>query len=394
MPERKNVCIIAGDMSRWGVREASLVDVVQEAAKECFDDIPALNRKDIDGFLFASSYCGRNPFQVNAAPVMAERIGVKPINMCTRVDTLCAGGSSGIILATGLVKAGIADVVMVAGGEKLYTPQRWETFYSELASIDHDWDGAQGMGLPPPFFAMTAKEHMKHYGTKKEQLAVVSVKNRRNGATNPKAQFQKEITMEEAMAARPIVPPLGLFDCCPITDGAAAVIVTYPEKAKEFTDRPLVYIKGSAQAALHSMSANWPGEHLADWVHLRTAAKRAYEVAGVGPDDIDVAQTHDCFTISEIIEMEELGFCKKGEGGPFVESGQNDFGGKVPVNTEGGLLSVGHPFGATGIRQAIEMLKQLQGRATRQVEGAKTGLTHNLSGLNVEHTILIYGLEP
>ncbi len=393
MSERKDVCIIAGGMSRWGVREASLVDMTQEAAKDCFDDIPALNRKEIDGFLFATSYSGRTAFQVNTAPVMAERIGIQPTSMCTRLDTLCAGGSSGIILATGLIKSGIADVVMVAGGEKLYTPQRWETYYSELASVDHDWDGAQGIGLPPPFFAMTAKDHMKYYGTKKEHLAAISVKNRRNGATNPKAQFQKEVTMEEVMDARLIVPPLSLFDCCPITDGAAAVILTHPEKAKELTDRPLVYIKGTAQVATHGMSANWPGEHLADWVHLRAAAKKAYEAAGVGPNDIDVAQVHDCFTISEVIEMEELGFCKKGEGGPFVESGQSDFGGKVPVNTDGGLISVGHPFGATGIRQGMEIFKQLQGRAINQVAGAKTGLTHNLSGLNVEQTILIYGLE-
>jgi acetyl-CoA C-acetyltransferase len=263
-----------------------------------------------------------------------------------------------------------------------------------MASIDHDWDGAQGMGLPPPFFSMTAQEHMKRYGTTKEQLSAVSVKNRRNGSTNPKAQFQKEVSLEEVMAARAVVPPLGLFDCTPITDGCAAVILTHEDKAKELSDRPLVYVRGTAQASLHSMSMNWPGENLADWVHLRTAAKKAFERARVSPKDVDVAQTHDCFTISEIIEMEDLGFCKKGEGGPFVESGQNDFGGKIPTNTDGGLLSCGHPFGATGIRQAQEILCQLQGRARRQVEGAKIGLTHNLSGLNVEHTILIYGREP
>jgi acetyl-CoA C-acetyltransferase len=381
-------------MDVWGVREASLVDLAQEAAQDCYDDIPALKKEDIDGLLFASSYCGRSSFQVNAAPVMAERMGLKPTSICTRVDTLCAGGSSGIIMATGLIKSGMADVVMVAGGEKLYTPQRWETYYSEMASIDHDWDGAQGMGLPPPFFSMTAQEHMKRYGTTKEQLSVVSVKNRRNGSTNPKAQFQKEVTMEEVMAARAVVPPLGLFDCTPITDGCAAVILTHEDKAKELTDRPLVYVRGTAQASLHSMSMNWPSDSLADWLHLQTAAKVAYERARVKPEDVDVAQTHDCFTISEIIEMEDLGFCKKGEGGPFVESGQNDFGGKIPVNTDGGLLSCGHPFGATGIRQALEILRQLQGRAIRQVEGAKIGLTHNLSGLNVEHTILIYGREP
>jgi acetyl-CoA C-acetyltransferase len=393
MAERK-ACIIAGGMDKWGVREASIVDLAQEAAQSCYDDIPALKKEDIDGFLFASSYCGRTSFQVNPAPVMAERIGLKPTSICSRLDTLCAGGSSGIILATGLIRSGMADIVMVAGGEKLYTPQRWETYYSEMASIDHDWDGAQGMGLPPPFFSMTAQEHMKRYGTTKEQLSAVSVKNRRNGSTNPKAQFQKEVSLEEVMAARAVVPPLGLFDCTPITDGCAAVILTHEDKAKELSDRPLVYVRGTAQTSLHSMSMNWPGEHLADWVHLRTAAKKAFERARVSPKDIDVAQTHDCFTISEIIEMEDLGFCKKGEGGPFVESGQNDFGGKIPTNTDGGLLSCGHPFGATGIRQAREMLFQLQGRAIRQVEGAKIGLAHNLSGLNVEHTILIYGREP
>lgn len=393
MAERK-VCILGGGMSKWGVREASIVDMTQEAAKDCFDDIPALKREDVDGLLFASSYCGRRSFQVNAAPVMAERIGIKPTSMCTRVDTLCAGGSSGIILAAGLIKAGMADIMMVAGGEKLYTPQRWETYYSELASIDHDWDGAQGIGLPPPFFSMTAQAHMKRYGTTKEQLSAVSVKNRRNGLNNPKGHFQKEVTLEEVMAGRPIAPPLSLFDCTPVTDGCAAVILTYEDKAKELSNYPLVYIRGTAQAALHSMSMNWPGEDLTDWVHLRTAAKKAYERARVSAKDIDVAQTHDCFTISEIIEMEDLGFCKKGEGGPFVESGQNDFGGKIPVNTDGGLLACGHPFGGTGIRQAREITMQLQGRAVKQVEGAKIGLTHNLSGLNVEHTILIYGREP
>ena len=393
MSERQ-VCMIGGGMSLWGRRSASLVDVVQEAAKACFDDIPGIKRKDVDAFLFASSYCGRNPFQVNAAPVMAERIGIKPVNMCSRVDTLCAGGSSAIILATGLVKSGIADVIVVAGGEKLYTPQMWEAYFSEMASIDHDWDAPHGMGLPPPFFALTAKDHMKYYGTKKEHLAAISVKNRRAGASNPKAQFQKEVTMEEVMKARPIVPPLTLFDCCPITDGAAMTILTTPDRAKAFTDRPLVYIRGTAQATRHSMSANWPGEHLADWVHMRTAVKRAYEVARVKPTDIDVAQTHDCFTISELIEAEELGFCKKGEGGPFVAAGETDIGGRIPINTDGGLLSVGHPFGGTGIRQGMEIMKQLQGRAIRQVKGAAIGLTHNLSGLNVEHTVLVYGREP
>jgi len=393
MPNR-NACIIAGGMNKWGIREASLIDMAQEAAKACLDDCTALKPHAIDGFLFASSFAGRCSFQVNTAPVVAERLGLKPTSICARIDVLCAGGSSAILLAKALVESGMAEIVMVAGGEKLYTPQRWEVFYSELASIDHDWDAPQGLGLPPPFFALTAKEHMRHYGSTKEQLAAVSIANYNYGVNNPKAQMQKALTMEEALAAPLVVQPLTLYDCCPITDGAAAVIIAAEERARDLTDRPPVYLRGGAQATLHSVSANWPGEHLADWAHLRVAAKKAYATARLTPDDIDVAQTHDCFSISEVIEVEELGFCKKGEGGAFAAAGGISLKGTVPINTDGGLLSCGHPFGATGIRQGMEIMRQLQGRAVNQVQGAAFGLQHNLSGLNVEHTIVVYGLEP
>jgi acetyl-CoA C-acetyltransferase len=390
----RHACIVGGGICKWGVREASLVDMAQEGGKACLDDIPGLRPKDIDGFLFATSYAGRCSFQTNTAPVIAERLGLKPTSICARVDVLCAGGSTGILLAKALVESGMADVVLVAGGEKLYTPQKWEVFYSELASIDHDWDAPHGLGLPPPFFALTAKEHMKHYGSTKDQLAAVSVANYNYGANNTRGQFQKTLTLEEALQAPVIVEPLTLYDCCPITDGTAAVVIAAEDRARELTDRPLVYIRGGAQASLHSVSANWPGEHLADWPHLRRAAEKAYGNAAVGPEEIDVAQTHDCFTISEVIEVEELGFCPKGEGGAFIASGAVHLDGKIPINTDGGLLSCGHPFGATGIRQGMEIMKQLQGRATNQVEGAEIGLTHNLSGLNVEHTIVVYGREP
>src|SRR3990172_1192585 len=245
----RNVCVVAGGMSEWGVRDGSQRDFFQEAAKACYDDNPQLNPKDIDGLLVASAYTERTSYQTHLAPLVAEYVGIQPKNICARVELLCASGSSAIILAFGLIKSGQADVVMVAGGEKLYTPQRWEVFYSELASVDHDWDGIQGLGLPPPVFAMVAKQHMKQYGTAKEHLAQISVKNRRNSAKNPKTQFQTPVTMEEVMGGRMIVPPLTLYDCCPITDGAAAVVLATEEKAKQMTDKPLVYIRGTAQAS-------------------------------------------------------------------------------------------------------------------------------------------------
>lgn len=387
----RKVCVIAGGMCKWGIRNASQRDMFQEAARACFLDNPNVTNKDVDGIIVSSAYTERCSFQTHLAPLVAEHVGIKPRSVCMRVELLCASGSSGIITAYGLIRAGVADVVMVIGGEKLYMPQKWEVFYSEMASVDHDWDGAQGLGLPPAAFAMVAKQHMKKYGTTEEQMAMVSVKNRRNGLNNPNGQFQEPIDLDTALNAKPIVRPMKLYDCCPITDGAAAVILACEEKAKHLTDKPLVYIMGTGQASVHNMSANMPD--WTTWVSLRTAAQQAYKAAGVTPSQIDVAQTHDCFTISEIIEYEDLGFCEKGEGGRFVQDGQSDFGGKVPVNTDGGLLSCGHPFGGTGIRQAIEITRQLRGDAVRQVEGAQLGLTHNLSGFIAAHTVLIYGRE-
>ena len=245
----REVCVIAGGMSGWGVREASQRDLFQEAGKACFDDNKAVSNKDVDGLLVASAYTERCSFQTHLAPLVAEYLGIKPRSVCARVELLCASGSSGIILAYGLIKSGIADLVMVTGGEKLYMPQKWEVFYSEMGSVDHDWDGAQGLGLPPAAFAMVAKQHMKLYGTREEQLAMVSVKNRRNGLNNPKGQFQQPIDLETAMNAKAIVSPMKLFDCCPITDGAAAVILACEEKAKDFKpfnlEKPLWVFVGS-----------------------------------------------------------------------------------------------------------------------------------------------------
>jgi acetyl-CoA C-acetyltransferase len=260
---------------------------------------------------------------------------------------------------------------------------------------DHDWDSAMGLGVPPPFFAMIATNHMKRYGTTKEHMAHVSVANYNYGTDNPNAQFSgRTLTLQEALEARIIADPFGLYDCCPLSDGASAVIIASEERAKEMSDRPLVYIRGTGQHSSHSMSAGWPGETPAEWTHLKIAGEVAYKNAQLTPKDIDVAQVHDCFTISEIIEMEELGFCKKGEGGEFVASGAITLDGEIPTNTDGGLISVGHPFGASGARQSLEICKQLQGRARHQVKDAKFGLAHNLSGTCAQHTVVIYGREP
>lgn len=395
MAEKKNAVIVGGGTSKFGVRQAHLLDMIQEAMKACSDDIPALKPTDIDGLIVATTMAGRHSSALNTAPLVVHRLGLSPTAICIRLDTLCAGSNSAIIVAKGLVESGMAEAILVTGAEKVYMPQRWETNYTQLMVNDHDWDSAMGLGVPPPFFAMIAKMHMKRYGTTKEQMAAVSVTNYTYGEGHTKGHFAgRSLTIEGALEARIIADPFGLYDCCPLSDGASAVIIASEEKAKELTDRPPVYIRGTGQHASHSMSAGWPGETLAEWTHLKVAAEVAFKNARLTPKDIDVAQTHDCFTISEIIELEELGFCQKGEGGDFVASGAIGINGSIPTNTDGGLLVYGHPFGASGARQSLEICKQLQGRAIHQVKDAAFGLAHNLSGTCSQHTVVIYGKEP
>lgn len=387
----RNVAIVAGGASTFGARQATYRDLISEAGKAAFDSAPGLSPKDIEGFLLSTVMPERFVFQTHVAPLAAETLGVWPSKLIARVELLCGSGSSAIRLAYGFIAAGLADVIMVTGAEKMYTPNPLETVHHTLAAGDKEWDAAHGLTAPPGF-AMIAQRHMKDYGTTKEQMAMVSVKNRRNGARNPIAQFRKAITIEEVFSSKMVSKPLQLFDCCPITDGAAAVVLAAEERAKDYTDEP-IWILGTGQAGGGNNVANVPG--WSEWPRMRVAAQSAYEMAGVTAEDIDVAEVHDCFTISEIIEYEELGFCEKGEGGLFVEQGHSDYGGKVVVNPGGGLLSRGHPFGATGIAQAIEMMQQLRGEAgDRQVPDANVALTHNLSGFATEHTIVIYGKEP
>jgi acetyl-CoA C-acetyltransferase len=384
----RRVAVIAGGMCRWGYRNATVRDMIAEAGKECFDSCEGLKPKDVDGLLFSTAFFEKNQFQTHSAPLAAEILGVQPTNLIGKVELLCGSGTTAIQLAYTHIASGYSDVVMVVGADKLYLPDKRETFFNIQAACDRDFDCIHGLGVPPPLFAMVAKKHMKEFGTTEEQMAMVAVKSHRNGAKNRFAQFQNEVTLDEVLEARPIVPPLKLFDCCPVTDGAAAVVLAAEERAKDFTKDP-IYILGIAQTSTHKNSANMPG--FTTWKHLTMSAKKAYERSGVTPDDVDVAEIHDCFTISEIVEYEDLGFCGKGEGGEFISEGLADFGGKVVVNPSGGLLSCGHPFGATGERQASELFHQLRGDASNQVDGATIALQHTMSGFCSDSSITIYG---
>jgi acetyl-CoA C-acetyltransferase len=256
--------------------------------------------------------------------------------------------------------------------------------------VDREWEAAFGL-TAPPCFALAAQRHMAAYGTTEEQLALVGVKNHTHAARNPNAHFQKGATLDQVLASRMISTPLRLFMCSPITDGAAAVLVASEERACALTDRP-VWIRGTGQALDGFQLTSLP-EDYAEWPALRRAGEAAYRMAGITPRDVDVAEVHDCFAIAELIACEELGFCRKGEAGPFVASGASDYGGEVVVNPRGGLIGCGHPLGATGVAQAAEIYAQLRGEAgARQVPDAAVGLTHNNSGMG-EHVVMIYGRE-
>ncbi|PIN83374.1 hypothetical protein COV61_03270 [Candidatus Micrarchaeota archaeon CG11_big_fil_rev_8_21_14_0_20_47_5] len=230
----------------------------------------------------------------------------------------------------------------------------------------------------PALYAFMAKRHMHEYGTTEEQMASVAVKNHYNAARNPCAQYQNEITIETVMKSKVVASPLKVFDCSPITDGAAAVVLMPLEKAKKYTEKPIKII-ASAQAsdviALHSRRS------LTELAATKIAAKKAFAQAKLTPKDIDVCEVHDCFTIAEIMAIEDLGFFKKGEGGKASAEGKTRLDGEIPINTSGGLKGCGHPVGATGIKQIVEIAWQLRGEANqRQVKDARIGMTHNVGG--------------
>ncbi|MEE9505540.1 MAG: beta-ketoacyl synthase N-terminal-like domain-containing protein [Thermoplasmata archaeon] len=388
----KNVAVVACGLAPFGVRKANWRELVQEASKAVFDDVQNLDKKDIDSLFVGAAMPERFAFQSHVAPLVAEQVGIVPHKVVTRTELACSSGQSAVRTAWASIVTGLSDIALCLGVEKMNMPNMLETQTSMACVLEREWDGVQGASAPP-FFAMCAQRHMHEYGTTVEQMAMVSEKNHHFSTTNPYAQFQKEIPAEKVLGSPMIAPPLRLFDCSGITDGAAAVILTSEERAKEFTDVP-TYIIGSGQCSMASNLANY--KSLSTWHPLKIAAKEAYRSAKIGPMDLDFAEVHDCFTISEIIEYEDAGFCEKGEGGKFLEEGQSNIGGKMPINTRGGLLGTGHPLGATGIGQIVEIMQQFRSTVPKErlVDGAEMAMAHNLSGAANVHSILVFGRSP
>jgi acetyl-CoA acetyltransferase len=302
-------------------------------------------------------------------------VGVRGIPV-TRVENACTSGSTAFREAWIAVGSGLYDMAMAVGVEKLTGRGA-----GPLTRIGDTIDGIAGFS-PPGMWAMRARRHMAQYGTTLEQMAKVAVKNRKHGKLNPRAQYPKEVTVEEVRKSPMICDPLTLLDSCPTTDGGAAAILCSEEAAKRYTSK-LIYV---GAAVLKSGTYDSTRNIAINEIEKR-AAQEAYEWAGMGPQDLDFAEVHDCFTIAEIVRTENLGFCKEGEGGKLVEEGTTQLGGKFPVNPSGGLLCKGHPIGATGVAQVAELVWQLRGEAgARQVNGAKVGLAHCSGGFIAQDT--------
>ncbi len=387
MVGKRLATIVSAGLSKFGRREGLYGrELFAEAAKEAYERCPNLiPKKDIKA-LFVGHMGESYEHQGHTGPTLADWAGLLPIQ-ATRIENACA--SSGVALGLGVsaVFSGTYDIVMVGGVEKM--THRTTSDVTEFLAMASDFPFEQWHGITfPGLYALMATAHMHRYGTTEEQMAMVAVKNHHNGALNPKAHMQKEVTLEKAMSSRVIAWPLKLYDCSLITDGASCLILTKPELAKKFTDTP-VHIIGSGQAS--DAIGLYERRDITTLKAGKLAGQEAYNKAKVKPQDVDIAEVHDCFTIAEIIAYEDLGFCKPGKGGSLVEEGVTEIGGKIPVNTSGGLKSKGHPVGATGVGQAYEIYLQLTGQAEkRQVEGAEIGLSHNVGGSGATATVHIY----
>ncbi len=385
----RDVAIIGVGCTEFGeLWDRSFRDIFVEAGVSAIEDANVQGGK-IDALYVGNMSGGRFIEQEHIGSLIADYSGLAGFHISsTRVEAACASG--GLALRQGIiaVASGYHDIVIAGGAEKMTDVEVETTTDALAAAADREWEGVMGATFPG-LYAMIARLHMHKYGTTSEQLASVAVKNHHNGTMNPKAQFQNEISIDAVLNSVMVADPLHVFDCSPISDGASAVVLAPAEIAKKFTDTP-IYVKASAQASGTLSLHDRPDITTLD--ATVAAAKRAYKMAKLTSKDIDFAEVHDCFTIAEICAIEDIDFVKKGEGGKASMEGMTAIGGKIPINTSGGLKACGHPVGATGVKQAVEIVLQLRGEAgKRQIDGAEVGLTHNVGGSGGTAVIHIFG---
>jgi len=383
----RDVAIIGLGITKFGeLWDKSFRQLTAEAGSKAIFDA-GIGGKEIDAMYIGSMSSGRFIGQEHVGALVADASGFSHLHIpSTRVEGACASGGLAVREGYLSIASGMNDIVVVGGIEKMSDVGANAATEILMTASDQEWEAFFGATFPG-IYAMIATKHMHDYGTTKEQLAQVAVKNHANGALNPNAQYQREIKLEQVLNTTTVAYPLGLLDCSPITDGAASIVLCAANKAKEYTDKP-VKIIASGQAS-DTLSLHGRRE-ICTLDSTVNAAKKAYKQANLSPKDIDLAEVHDCYTIAEICAIEDLGFVEKGQGGKAIENKITTLDGILPINTSGGLKAKGHPIGATGVAQIVEIALQLREEADkRQVNDAKIGLAQNVGGSGATCTVHI-----
>jgi acetyl-CoA C-acetyltransferase/acetyl-CoA acyltransferase len=367
----RRVAVIGVGVTKFGLHDRTSAELFAEAARDALTDagVPA---SAVQALYYGNVVGGETEHQLHTGPQAASVLGI-PSVPTTRFETACASSHAAFRHGVMEIAAGVSDIVLVGGAERVLNVSTAEsTEYFAYAS-DAVWEQPLGLTFPG-VFALIARAHMQKYGTTEAQMAAVAVKNHRHGVLNPKAQFQKAITIEQVLKSAYVADPLKLYDCCPFSDGGAAVVLASEEVARKH--RKPVWVLGSAAASDWMLLGD--KRDLSRVPATERAAAAAYRQAGIGPSDVDVVELHDCFTIAEIVATEGLGLFEPGAGGRAAEKGLTGLGGEIPVNPSGGLKAKGHPIGATG---------------AAQVEGARKGLTHTLGGNTATVLVSLFGRD-
>jgi len=375
--ELREVAIIGVGMTKFKKHpDKSIKDLSRIACWNAFKDAN-VSPREIESVYCGNSLAGllQNQECIRGQVVMKE-VGIAGVPILN-VENACATSTCALQAARIAVGSGLYNIALAVGFEKMYVGDTAKTTQAIATASDVDTEGGMGIFFPG-IYAMQVKRYMSEYGLTREQIAKVSVKNHKNGCLNPHAQYQKEVTLEEVLNSPMIADPITLLMCAPIGDGAAAAVLCSKDLAKRYSEKPIITIAASTLKSSSIMNINIDDERP---TAAERATKEAYEQAGVGPEDVDVAEVHDAFSPGEIYAYEELDFCKKGEGGRMIDEGKTEINGEIPVNTSGGLGCKGHPIAATGLGMIAEIVWQLRGEAgKRQVENAKVGLTQNGGG--------------
>lgn len=380
----EKVCVLGAGSTKYGKLEDSITDITIQASVGAIESA-GIDPKEIQAG-YISNVFGIADKQVHLGPVIMSNLGI-PEKPSLSIESACGSGSVSFREAFANVAAGFYDAVLVAGVEKVtHTGTEWTTTYFSYCS-DFFYEGGAGASFPG-LFASMARAYLTEFKATEEDLALVAVKNHDNGFLNPKAHLRKKITVDDVMKSAVVASPLKLYDCCPFSDGASAVILCNEKFAREHSKNYIQVIgsgRGGSPATLQGR------DHLTTIPSTKIAAEAAYKMAGITPKDVDFAEVHDCFTIAEIVDTEDLGFFAKGSGVEAIREGRTSRNGEIPINPSGGLKAKGHPIGATGVGQVAEVFEQLTGQAgERAVKDAQIGLTHNFGATGASCAVHIF----